>query len=98
MDLNPAEQNELERLADTARHEIETQAWTSVSEPFTGEARAALAAMTERLVAAGVDRKVAEWATTIWICGGQQQGWTVARCLEQAEYYAEIGLIQPAGR
>jgi hypothetical protein len=87
---------ELERLADVAHHEIEASAG-SVADGFSQEAREACAAITARLIAAGVDRTIAEWATTIWICGGYKYEGSVWACKEKADYYAELGLITPAG-
>lgn len=89
--------NELERLADVARHEIEASPGTSVADPFSPEAREACAAITTRLVEAGVDRVIAEWATTYWIVGSRHFGHGVWQCKEQADYHAELGLIRPAG-
>jgi hypothetical protein len=88
---------ELERLADVANHEIEVCATGSAADAFSLAAREACAAITERLVRAGVDRRVAEWATTVWICGGRRYIGSVWECKEHADYYAELGLIQPAG-
>lgn len=86
----------LEQLADVANHEIHASAG-SVAEGFSPAARDACAAITEHLVTAGVDRKIAEWATTIWICGGWHTGMSVWECKVKADYYVELGLIQPAG-
>jgi hypothetical protein len=60
--------NALERLADVARHEWEV-GWTTgaVAEPSPPEARAALAAIVERLVAEEVPQRLAEYAVTSWL-------------------------------
>lgn len=86
--------NELEQLADVARHEIDASPGGSAADRFSPEAREACAAITVRLVEAGVERVVAEWATTYWIVGGRQFGHSVWSCVESAEYYAELGLIR----
>lgn len=93
MPADPALHVELERLADVAHREIEA-CRGSAATPYSAEAREACAAITARLVEAGVNRTIAEWATTYWIVG-HTMGATVWSCVEDAGYYAELGLIRP---
>jgi hypothetical protein len=84
--------NELERLAAVARHEIDASD-TGVK-PFPPEARAAYQAITARLIQAGYQQTIAEWATSCWVVG-YQVGASVADCVAMAERHAELGLIRP---
>lgn len=95
-DPSPAVLIELERLADIAHHEIEASNTGSAADGFSPEAREACAAITARLIAAGVDQTIAEWATTVWICGGYRFERGVWGCVERAEEYANLGLIKPS--
>jgi hypothetical protein len=84
--------NDLERLAAVARHEIDASD-TGVK-PFPPEARSAYQAITARLIQAGYNRTIAEWATSCWVVG-YQVGASVADCVAMAERHAELGLIRP---
>lgn len=93
MPADPALHVELERLADVAHREIEA-CRGSAATPYSAAARAACAAITARLVEAGVQQVIAEWATTDWIVA-HTMGATVWECVERADYHAELGLIRP---
>lgn len=72
--------NELERLADIARHEIDASRG-SVAERWSRDASEATAAITARLIRAGVEPELAQMATTAWIV---LRGRPVLECLEKA--------------
>lgn len=72
--------NELERLADVARGEIEASRG-SVADGFSVEAREACAAITARLVEAGVEQGLAELGTTAWVLMPRRP---VLECVERA--------------
>jgi hypothetical protein len=80
--------NELETLADAARQEIEASRG-SVADGFSVEARELCAAITARLVVAGVGVRLAELATTAWVLMAGRR--SVLECVEIARAEEERG-------
>lgn len=72
--------NELENLADVVRHEINASRGP-VADLFSLDARELCAVITARLVRAGVERRVAEFATTAWALMPHA---SVLECVEKA--------------
>ena len=54
-------------LAEVARRAIEASRGRSVSEPSSDAGRAAVHALTEAIIADGIERETAEYAVTRWM-------------------------------
>lgn len=95
MDIDNALHHELEELVDVARREMKASRGHNVRDRYPHAVHAAWQAITDRLIAAGATRVIAEWTTTHWILGGEDR--CIRDCLQHAEHYAELGLIHPNG-